>query len=227
MKNYVIEGFKLSPQQKHLWSLQDDSVAYQTQLALLIEGNLNTELLQQVLQKLVKRHEILHTTFQKLPEMKTPIQVIGNSSNFLWQEIDLSSWELKKQQVRIEEIFREEKQRPFNLAKNPLLRLTLLTLSTHKYILLFVLPSLYADAWTLGNLVKEINYLYATSGKEPGDLSEEVIQYVQVSELQNELIESADIETERGYWKNKDSSVLLNVKLPLENKTFQKLTFYC
>ncbi len=225
MSDKFIEGYELSYQQKRLWLLQQNSIACNAKLAILIQGNLKAKFLKESLQKLIKRYDIFRTTFQKLPEMTTPIQVIGNSSNFLWQEIDISSWELEKQQVRIEEIFTEEEQRPFNLAKNPLLRLTLLTLSRHKHILLLVLPSLYADAWTLGNLVKEISYLYAKSGKEPEELSEEPIQYVQFSELQNELIESATIETDRRYWDEKNSSVLLNVKLSIENKFSQKLAF--
>ncbi|NER27498.1 MAG: amino acid adenylation domain-containing protein, partial [Symploca sp. SIO1C4] len=225
MQNHVIEGFKLSPQQTHLWFLQNDRVTHQAQLALLIEGNLKIERLQKALKKLVKRHEMLRTTFQKLPGMKLPLQVIANSGNFFWQKIDLSRWELEKQQARLEDIFTQERQHPFNLAENPLLRFILLTLSTQKHILLLTLPSLCADAWTLGILAKEISYLYATNGKETEELSEEPIQYVQFSELQHEILESAAIETNRRYWDDQESSIFLNIKLPFENKPFKKLAF--
>ncbi|NEU75587.1 non-ribosomal peptide synthetase [Hassallia byssoidea VB512170] len=221
MLDEVIEGYKLSPQQKRLWSLQQNSRAYQSRLAILIQGTLNIELLKESLQKLIKRHEILRTTFYKLPEIQHPIQVISCTNNISWQEIDLTSWINEKQEGRIEEIFEEEEQHCFDFEKGLLLRCTLLNLSTQKHILLIALPSLCADAQTLENLVKEISCLYATY---PADL-EEPIQYIQFSELQNELIESANTELERGYWRNKNIYELLNVKLPLINQTFKKAEF--
>ncbi|MEH2051408.1 amino acid adenylation domain-containing protein [Nostoc sp.] len=221
MPDEVIEGYKLSPQQKRLWSLQQNSRAYQSRLAILIQGTLNIELLKESLQKLIKRHEILRTTFYKLPEIQHPIQVISCTNNISWQEVDLTSWINEKQEGRIEEIFEEEEQHCFDFEKGLLLRCNLLTLSTEKHILLIVLPSLCADAQTLENLVKEIFCLYDTY---PTDL-EEPIQYIQFSELQNELIESANTEIEREYWRNKNIYELLNVKLPLVNQTFEKAEF--
>lgn len=160
MKIDFIEGFQLSPQQKRLWLLQQDSAAYRAQLAILIEGTLNTDLLKQALQDLVKRHEILRTTFQRLPEMKIPIQVVGDRGSLLWQEVDLTSWDEKEKRI---EIFAEEGRYPFDFENGPLLRLTLLTLSKYKYVLLITLPSLCADSWTFKNIFRQTSLLYATA----------------------------------------------------------------
>jgi hypothetical protein len=45
MQELSIEGFRLSPQQKRLWLLQQAgySQPYRVQCAVLIEGNLNTK----------------------------------------------------------------------------------------------------------------------------------------------------------------------------------------
>ena len=42
-QNEISEGFRLSPQQKHLWLVQELGYcpAYRAQCAILIEGNLN------------------------------------------------------------------------------------------------------------------------------------------------------------------------------------------
>ena len=75
MQREVIEGFRLSPQQKHLWLLQQESLAYRAQCAVLLEGTLHPENLQKALSKIVERHEILRTTYRCLPGMAVPLQV--------------------------------------------------------------------------------------------------------------------------------------------------------
>ena len=62
-------GFRLSPQQKHLWLLQEDGyeTAYHAQCAILIEGDLDHDLLKAAIHSLVDRHEILRTVFQFVP----------------------------------------------------------------------------------------------------------------------------------------------------------------
>jgi hypothetical protein len=44
MQSQTLEGFRLSPQQKRLWFLQQDSVAYRVQAAIRIEGNVKVEI---------------------------------------------------------------------------------------------------------------------------------------------------------------------------------------
>ena len=80
MENKSVEGYRLSPQQKHLWLQQPDSPAYRAQCAILLEGDLKTEALKEAVQKVVDRHEILRTTCHRLPGMKIPFQVVAGSS---------------------------------------------------------------------------------------------------------------------------------------------------
>ncbi|MHC5721986.1 MAG: condensation domain-containing protein, partial [Nostoc sp.] len=64
-----MEGFRLSPQQEHLWLLQqiDQSWAYRSNCAILIEGNVNINNLELVLQDVVDHYEILRTSFICIP----------------------------------------------------------------------------------------------------------------------------------------------------------------
>jgi amino acid adenylation domain-containing protein/thioester reductase-like protein len=219
----IIEGFQLSPQQKRLWLLQQNSLAYRAQLGVLIEGNLKVGVLKEALQNLVSQHEILRTTFHRLAGMKFPIQVIENPSSIQWQEYDISSFDIQKQKAWIEELFREESQRPFNFQQGLLLRFTILTLSTHRHILLVSLPSLCADNSTLNHLVQEISRFYAR-GRQT-ELDEAVVQYVQFSAWQNELLAAEDGETGTDYWRKQDISHLLDLKLPFETQPTEILEF--
>ena len=74
-----IESFRLSPQQRHLCALQqaEDSFPYRMHYAVRLEGFLDVPRLRGALKQLVKRHEILRTSFPRLPGLMLPIQVIN------------------------------------------------------------------------------------------------------------------------------------------------------
>ncbi|MBW4647068.1 MAG: amino acid adenylation domain-containing protein [Goleter apudmare HA4340-LM2] len=222
MQADIIKGFKLSPQQKRLWLQQQNSTAYRAQLAILIEGNLNVKLIQEALHQLVERHEIFRTTFLELNKITTPIQFIGNFDGISWQYLDLSTCQNQKQQKKIDNFLASENEYVFDLKQFPILRPTLITLSKQKYVLVISLHSIYADAWTLKNLVREISILYDIYQKQS---LAEPIQYIQFSELQNELVESADAQKEIKVWRSKDISSLLNFKLVIENQFLEKKEF--
>ena len=215
----IIEGFQLSPQQKRLWSLQQDSLAYQIQGAILIEGNLNREVLKAALQNVINRHEILRTTFRRKPGIKAPIQVVADSSILSCCDINLSNLGSKQQESKIEEILQKERQQTFDFEQNPLLRSCLLILSVQKHILLISLPVICADSKTLKNLVEEIcqSYIASLQGKTLPD-EDEIVQYVQFSEWQNQLLEDEDGLAGKKYWEKQDFSGLTPLTLPFENK---------
>lgn len=102
MQQAAINGFRLAPQQERLWSLLADGSSYRAQCALLIEGNLDSNLLKAACQQLVDRHEILRTTFHRLPGMKLPVQVIAERGDLAWQEVDLTGRSPEEQDSALE-----------------------------------------------------------------------------------------------------------------------------
>ncbi len=217
LENQVIEGFRLSPQQKRLWLLQQDNPVYCVQGAILLEGNLKSEALQAALQQVINRHEILRTAFLR-PHIATPIQVIKASSPLLCNQIDLSAWEAQQQLSQIDALLQQEKLIPFDLEIGVNLRCLLLKLSAKKYILIVTMPSICADSWTLNNLVKEISYFYDSSVNE--EIEEEVVQYIQFSEWQNQLLEDEEAASGQEYWHD-NLSLVDTLKLPFELKPSQ------
>ncbi|MBD2207319.1 amino acid adenylation domain-containing protein [Calothrix sp. FACHB-1219] len=222
MQADIIEGFQISPQQKRLWLQQQNSVAYCAQLAIRIAGNLNIQQIQEALHQVGERHEIFRTSLQVVDEIKKPIQVIQKSLNILWRYVDLSGCSKEKQQNSINDFWAEESRYIFDLKEIAILRPTLITLSQQEYILAIALHSLYADGWTLNNLVREIITLYKIQNQQSLAAP---IQYIQFSELQNELIESVDSQTAIKGWRNQDIDSLLNLKLVMENQLLEPREF--
>lgn len=213
----TINGFRLSPHQKRLWFLQQHSSAYLTEGAILIQGNLQPDILKATLQQVVNRHEILRTRFHRLSGIKIPVMVIADSSVVLWHEINLSNCEPKEQEAKIETTFQQHKRQHFDFEQGPMLHSSLLTLSLHKYILIISLPSLCADTWTLKNLVAEISYLYSACLQSEA-VSQEVVQYLQFSEWQNQLLEDEDAEAANKYWQEQKLPSQAILKLPFESQ---------
>jgi len=150
------DSFRLSPQQLRVWELQQDSPAYRAQCALVLDGNLRPDVLKDALQEIIGRHEIFRTAFHFIPGFKAPVQSIHADRVPHWRVSDLSQHPAEQQQTLIDEHFTRESLRQFDLEQSPMLSVLLLTLSTHKHVLLMGLPSLCADTWTLRNLVREL-----------------------------------------------------------------------
>ena len=195
-------GFRLSPQQKHLWLLQEDgyNAAYRVQCAILIEGDLDRDLLKAAIRSVVDRHEILRTIFHFLPGVSLPLQVVSESRDFEWSEHDLSGETTPRQADAIEKIFDEIASSPIHSERMPLLRTVLVTQSKCQRTLIISSPAVCMDAPGLINTVREIARSYGVC--EPR--TDEPLQYADLSKWQNELVEGAETAAGREFWDERE-----------------------
>ena len=210
----MVEGFRLSPQQKRLWLLQQGNAAYRAQCAVMIEGRLDIEFLDSALRRIIDRHEILRTTFQRQPGIRIPVQVIAARDPlsrreaeprcaWLWREEDQSNLNEEEQVAKIKEFFEQEGKLPFDLERGPLLRFSLLCFSAEKHLLFISLPSLCADGLTLKYLFEELCHTYRAlvRGEE---FAVEAMQYADFADWQNELLETDVGKAGKDYWQHRD-----------------------
>ncbi|HKX28566.1 MAG TPA: condensation domain-containing protein, partial [Blastocatellia bacterium] len=152
MKAAAIAGFRLSPQQRRLWTLQQDGSVYNSQLRLAIREPQESPVLRKALSRLVQRHQILRTRFRSLPGMRFPIQVISDQDGVEWEDRNppgLSEAELL-------DLLADDRRRPFDLEQGPLLRASIWSLPDRR-LLVLTLPALCADLLTLDRLAAELN----------------------------------------------------------------------
>lgn len=209
------EGFSLSPQQRHLWSLQQASATqpYRVQGAILIEGALDRKRLELAWRSIVESNEILRTTFQTLPGMTFPVQVVTGDAGVIEQTHDLSQLDPEDQELAIAEIERELKQEPFDLQQRPPLRLSLVRLSAARHLLLVSASAFCADAFTLRQLAVELSRFYADE-----EAIAEPAQYADLAEWQNQVLaeESATVGME--FWREQATDALFATTLPFEKR---------
>jgi amino acid adenylation domain-containing protein len=191
-----MEGFRLSPQQRHLWIVQqaDPGPGYVARLATHVAGDLDAGALGSALRELVGRHEILRTTFQCLPGMRIPLQVIGAVDGFRVEERDLSDGAPGERELRLAALLEAEP------GQDPPLSAQLVRLGPGEHVLQISLPGLCSDAAGLANLFSEIVRGY-DAGLRLGELDGEPLQYADLAEWQNELLESEEMELGREHWR--------------------------
>ncbi|HEY9663687.1 MAG TPA: condensation domain-containing protein, partial [Allocoleopsis sp.] len=177
----AIAGFRLSPQQHRLWSLQQSAVQLSTvaQAAIHITGTLQANQLQSALLQVVQRHEILRTHFPCLPEMQMPLQVIETVDVDWLPDQDLRTLDAETQAARLVASWHAL------AALDGLVRSQLLQLAEQEWILHLALPSLSADGYTLRQLVRELRDAYANHPSVP---KKELPQYADLAEWQHELL---------------------------------------
>ncbi len=204
----------LSFAQKRLWFLEQlerGSSTYNMQSAVYLNGHLDIQALEQSFNELLRHQEVLRTSFEKFNGV--PVQVIAPSVSIYLPIIDLSEISQEKQFVKVQQSILEEAQRPFDLAKGPLLRVSLLRLGEESYVLLLVMHHIISDGWSIGILIREFSALYAAFVKgEPSlqdaflpqrgtPLPELPIQYADFAYWQNQWLQGEVMEKNLSYWK--------------------------
>ena len=217
MQKQSVEGFRLSPQQEHLWLLQQSEAGLPSRAmcALELTGKLDLATLESAVGKAINRHEILRTTFQRLQGMTAPLQVVSDNFSARIHQHDLSDLQLPPQSNAIMEMLTEA-YLPTDLDDTTPLYLSLLTKSPDEHILLISLHALCADMIGLKNFVSELGRCYAASvnGEE---ILDEPMQYPDFSEWQHEILNSEETETGRAHWRQDLEEEQVEIVLPLED----------
>jgi amino acid adenylation domain-containing protein/thioester reductase-like protein len=206
----------LSFAQQRLWfldQLESPGPVYTIPLALRLSGRLDTAALEQSLQEIIRRHEVLRTTF--VPIDGQPVQIIHSMSEvktFLFSSLPVVDVTASADpQLEARHVMDEEICRPFDLSTGPLVRAVLLKLvdqdspvTRSEYILLLTMHHIVSDGWSVGVFLRELSTLYAAflSGR-PSPLPELSIQYADYAYWQRQWLQGDVLETQLAYWRQK------------------------
>ncbi len=200
MQKVVSQGFRLSPQQEHVWHALQSAPAglLVVQARFVISGELDRRRLVKAVETVVERQEILRTRFPLLPSLSIPVQAIEDSADVSWHELDLAG-----RPEDLDPLCEDIRAAPFDLANGPLLRLHLMKLAPGRHALLLTQPALCADAASLDLLVAEIVAAYH------GDRAEgDIYQYADLAELLHEWQGSPPDDPGPAFWRKQDVSAL-------------------
>nr|QEO74680.1 condensation domain-containing protein [uncultured bacterium] len=195
--------FPLSFAQQRLWfldQLEPNTSVYNIPDTHYFNGPLNLRALERSLSEIVRRHEILRTTFQTVEG--EPVQVIAEAQPQQLEVIDLSELPEAEREATAQRMANEETEQPFDLTRGPLFRFRLLRLGEEQHILLLTMHHIISDGWSLGVLGRELAALYeAYSTGRGSPLAELGIQYADFAVWQREWLQGEVLEKQLAYWR--------------------------
>jgi amino acid adenylation domain-containing protein len=211
----------LSFAQERLWFMDQfdpGNAAYNIPMAVRLGGSLNISALERSLNEIVRRHEILRTSFDIGAEQK-PVQVISAASPLPLSVHDLQDVPATERERETVRATAEEARRPFDLQHGPLLRASLLRLNLTEHILLLTMHHIISDGWSMAILIREVVALYQAFIQErESPLSELSIQYADFALWQREWLQGEMLEEQLAYWREQLAGELPVLDLPIDKR---------
>jgi hypothetical protein len=193
----------LSFAQERLWfmdQLEPNRPIYNMPDSHVLRGPLDLDALQRSLSELVRRHEVLRTTFQMVDG--APVQVIAEPEQIPLPVLDISALPDDERAAEAQRLADEEAQRPFDLSRGPLFRAQIVRLEPEEHLLLLTMHHIISDGWSLGVMGREISSLYDAFEKgKPSPLPEPAIQYADFAVWQRDWLQGAVLEKQLDYWR--------------------------
>src|SRR5579859_1796743 len=199
----------LSFAQQRLWfadQLEPGSAAFDMPFLWRFEGEMHRTGLQHVMDEMVRRHEILRTTFPMRDGR--PVQRIAPEMELVLNEVDLQGLSTEECEVEIRRMANQETTWRFDLAQGPLWRITWIRLDENSHALLGNLHHIVCDGWSQGIMSQEIGQLYeAYLRNQPLSLPQASIQYADYAVWQREWLSGENLEDQLAYWRTQLAGV--------------------
>jgi amino acid adenylation domain-containing protein/non-ribosomal peptide synthase protein (TIGR01720 family) len=193
----------LSFAQQRLWFLDQlvqGSAFYTESSAVRVHAALSVPAFEQALNEIVRRHEVLRTTFRLIGDQ--PVATVSSELHLPLEVVDLTSYSESERQGHVVRLATGEARKPFDLERGPLLRTTLLRLRPGEWVFLLSMHHIVCDGWSSTVFSRELAELYSAfvAGK-PSPLEELAIQYADFAHWQREWLQGGVLERQLAYWR--------------------------
>lgn len=218
---------RLSHTQQRLWfmsRLKPESAFYNLPLLVRLRGRLHIEALEEALNEISRRHEVLRTKFVEIDD--EPMQVVDESSR---QKLEVIDADGAADGLRI---VRAEVRKPFELTQDYLWRVFVVRVSDQEHLLAIVMHHIISDGWSLNVLANEISVLYSAYAKgAPSPLKELPMQWSAYAEWQRESLSQEEEQRQLRYWHEQLAGSTPVLQLPSDRprpsiETFEGSMYY-
>ncbi len=214
--------YPLSFAQQRFWFLdQLDPGSYLDNMfrALRLSGILDRRALERALDELARRHASLRTRFPV--EGDEPVQRVEcelPGAGPLLNVIDLTGLGQEEILPRATALAGEESRRPFDLARGPLFRATLLRLGAEEHVLLLCVHHIVSDGWSVGLILRDFAALYAAfaTGEKPA-LAAPRASYADFARAQRQRLHGEALRQEIAFWRERLEGAPTVLELPTDH----------
>ncbi len=205
----------LSFAQERFWFLdqfEPNQAVYNSCKAERLIGKLDLAALEESLTTIVRRHEVLRTTFPVIDGQ--PIQQIAPDVVLKVPLVDLQNAQETGGDSEILRLALEEARHPFDLTHGPLMRAKLLQVKDDQHVLILTFHQIVFDSWSVEIFFRELWSLYkAHINKKRVDLGQLPIQYADFAAWQRRSLQGEVLKSQLAYWRQqlKDDLPILNL----------------
>ena len=135
------------------------SGAYFVQFSYRLRGSLDIASFKRAWKRVIERHPVLRTIFTWERQDKM-LQVVRKEIPLPWQDHDWRGLSADEQTARLQRLLAEDRAQGFNLARGPLMRLTLIRTRDDVYEFVVGLHHLALDGWSVVLILNEAFAFY-------------------------------------------------------------------
>jgi natural product biosynthesis luciferase-like monooxygenase protein len=194
----------LSFSQQRMWffdQMNPGVAAYHLSAAFQLDGTLRLDALRLAFNEIVRRHEILRSTFPIVGEQ--PMQIAVAALDIPLPVVDLSGMDTERRQDEVVRLAVDESRVPFDLEADALLRTTILRLGPAEHVLLLTTHHIAADSWSIAVMAGELRRLYeAYCAGLPSPLPDLAIQYADFAVWQRDRLQGPLLDKQLAYWRD-------------------------
>ncbi|GLH33293.1 pyoverdine synthetase D [Pseudomonas sp. BR1R-5] len=206
----------LSFAQEQLWlldQLDPDAATYNQPRAFLLQGPLQAQDLQQALDRVIDRHDILRTRINEVQGQ--PRQQVDRAARLNLRCVDLRS----QPQHVLREALHTEAATPFDLTQAPLLRACLYQLGAQRHVLALTSHHIVSDAWSNPVLLRDLSQAYANAcAGSDCQLPRPAVQYLDFAHWQRGVYQASPAhERAASYWRQYLQGGLQRLELPTDH----------
>lgn len=154
---------RLSPLQEGILfhTLDDQGAhAYTQQFQFTLDKGFNLNAFLKAMDHLVQAHSILRTGFLHT-HFSVPVQCVYNKAVVPFKQIDFASLDLESGLEAYEQYLKQDMSAGFDMAKPPLIRISVIKLGDGTYRLVWTYNHILIDGWSLAILLQELAAAYA------------------------------------------------------------------
>jgi amino acid adenylation domain-containing protein len=212
--------YPLSPMQEGFifHALLDESSSYYfEQISYRFHGRLNVSAVKESLKLLFERHDILRTSFT-YDTTERPLQVVFQEREICFYFEDRRSHDFDEAAaaVWLEEFRKADRNKPFNLKKDTLLRTAIIQIEENVYEIIWSFHHIILDGWSLGILNSEFWEIYTSlaNGKKP------ILAFTRQFKDYIKWLEKKDKSVSKDFWDKQMLGYSENIEIP--KKTFSQ-----
>jgi amino acid adenylation domain-containing protein len=197
------------------------NLAYNESVSLKLKGEFDLTALKHAVDMLIQRHEALRATIN---EDGTLIQ-IANELHIDIPEFSLNSLSDQEKENALRYELKKEVEKPFDLHKGPLIRVSIIRLEKNLHQIVFTLHHIIGDGWSLGICLIELSKFYSSlktnvsPGLEPAD------GWIEFANEEQEYAKSPEHEQTEKYWLNLFAGNIPVMDLPVNKSRPAVRTF--